>query len=713
MRSSLRWGMVLMAICLFVSFAMQASAEPWWKRRNGTSSGSSSIIVDPLVGPAIIQMTTPAVTQGKALYKIGSQVTFGWKYQSTPIIKPQVLNLLTQASTKTWYTIAQNISASATSYIWDTSNQKNPPLVMADYTLYITDERGINAPATAGRLEPFNGLVFSLYLPQSYTPLDAYTCATCYSDGSFPLIPIAMTFSVTGGRETESFYINNENSSNRNNALAEIRKLDNDIEQRQQPSKEREGQVECLKPDNHSFESLLWKSTHCQSCVAPEDANNVSSHMDINSNKDTISHREGKKYFNFPSLFAASSSLHFNYKEENKSNKKSANSNNHQSILPFVEWRKDTLKKEVTKQQLAVLTNHASLDCAASILKANPEAKGTHAILSESKDFYMLNKCNAQKYIVVELCEDILIKSFVLANFEFFSSTFKEFRVSISNRYPPSPTSNDGKNDDGWHLLGEFKAKNSREMQLFEVRDPVIWARYLRIDFLTHYGNQVYCPVSLLRVHGTTMIEEYKNHEENIRMNSDESIIGDQSPRIYSPPYDEITDSTSKDENSLSSNNQISLNSDKPTTTITATNTKTVNLPTTIITYYYNTSPPPPYTGSGGGSGTLSVFQKIQNKISNLEANATFFRRYLEEQGNLLADIWKRYQESETKWQQVIWGLNQTVEMLTKSQEQTLDALKRIENDVRLNDQHISILKSDLHRLYIQSVLVEYMFIGL
>src|SRR5947209_3343158 len=42
----------------------------------------------------------------------------------------------------------------------------------------------------------------------------------------------------------------------------------------------------------------------------------------------------------------------------------------------------------------------------------------------------------------------------------------------------------------------------------------MLWVRYLRIDFLTHYGQKIYCPVSLLRVHGTTMMEEYKKEEE-------------------------------------------------------------------------------------------------------------------------------------------------------------------------------------------------------
>ena len=34
--------------------------------------------------------------------------------------------------------------------------------------------------------------------------------------------------------------------------------------------------------------------------------------------------------------------------------------------------------------------------------------------------------------------------------------------------------------------------------------------RYIRIDFLSHYGNEFYCPVSLLCVYGLTHLEEWK-----------------------------------------------------------------------------------------------------------------------------------------------------------------------------------------------------------
>ena len=81
--------------------------------------------------------------------------------------------------------------------------------------------------------------------------------------------------------------------------------------------------------------------------------------------------------------------------------------------------------------------NYASFDCAANILKHNPEATSSGAVLGENKDSYMLNKCSANnKFLILELCDDIWIDTIVLANFEFFSSIFRTFRVSVSDRYP-------------------------------------------------------------------------------------------------------------------------------------------------------------------------------------------------------------------------------------------------------------------------------------
>jgi hypothetical protein len=155
--------------------------------------------------------------------------------------------------------------------------------------------------------------------------------------------------------------------------------------------------------------------------------------------------------------------------------------------------------------------NYASFDCAANVLKHNPECSGSSSVLVENKDSYMLNECSAKnKFFIVELCNDILVDTIVLANFEFFSSIFRTFRVSVSDRYPVKL--------EKWQDLGTYEARNTREVQAFLIENPLIWARYLRIEFLTHYGNEYYCPVSLLRVHGTTPYEELKHEGESSRV---------------------------------------------------------------------------------------------------------------------------------------------------------------------------------------------------
>ncbi|KAL9055157.1 MAG: hypothetical protein Q9162_003735 [Coniocarpon cinnabarinum] len=160
--------------------------------------------------------------------------------------------------------------------------------------------------------------------------------------------------------------------------------------------------------------------------------------------------------------------------------------------------------------------NYASFDCAANVLKTNPKCKSSSSVLVENKDSYMLNECSMDnKFLIVELCDHIQIDTVVLANFEFFSSMFRTFRVSVSDRYPVKL--------DKWKVLGTYEARNTREIQAFLVENPLIWAKYIRLEFLTHYGNEYYCPLSLLRVHGTTMMEDYRHQEELARGEIDAS----------------------------------------------------------------------------------------------------------------------------------------------------------------------------------------------
>ncbi|KAG6042024.1 hypothetical protein E4U41_007121 [Claviceps citrina] len=152
--------------------------------------------------------------------------------------------------------------------------------------------------------------------------------------------------------------------------------------------------------------------------------------------------------------------------------------------------------------------SYSSFDAGATILKTSPGAKNAKAILVENKDTYMLLECDSSsKYVIIELSDDISVDTVVLANFEFFSSMIRHFRVSVSDRYPVKL--------DKWRDLGTFEARNSRDIQPFLVKNPQIWAKYVRIEFLTHFGNEYYCPISLLRIHGSRMLDSWKEGEPN------------------------------------------------------------------------------------------------------------------------------------------------------------------------------------------------------
>ncbi|KAH7262690.1 UNC-like C-terminal-domain-containing protein [Fusarium tricinctum] len=146
--------------------------------------------------------------------------------------------------------------------------------------------------------------------------------------------------------------------------------------------------------------------------------------------------------------------------------------------------------------------NYASFDAGATILKVSPGAQKAKSILVENKDSYMLFECRAKsKFVIVELSDDVLIDTVVLANFEFFSSMLRRFTVSVSDQYPVKI--------DKWKEIGTFEARNTRDLQPFLVENPQIYSKYVRIEFLNFSGKEFWCPVSLLRIHGSRMIEPY------------------------------------------------------------------------------------------------------------------------------------------------------------------------------------------------------------
>ncbi|XP_053697753.1 uncharacterized protein LOC128744628 isoform X2 [Sabethes cyaneus] len=143
--------------------------------------------------------------------------------------------------------------------------------------------------------------------------------------------------------------------------------------------------------------------------------------------------------------------------------------------------------------------NYAAPDCGAKIIASNAEAQSTGSVLTSHKDEYLLNPCTSKIWFVVELCEPIQAERVEMANFELFSSSPRDFSVSVSNRFPTRD----------WANVGQFTAKDERDVQSFNLH-PHLFGKFVRVEIHSHYNSEHYCPVSLFRVYGTSEFEAFE-----------------------------------------------------------------------------------------------------------------------------------------------------------------------------------------------------------
>lgn len=141
--------------------------------------------------------------------------------------------------------------------------------------------------------------------------------------------------------------------------------------------------------------------------------------------------------------------------------------------------------------------NYASASKGAKVVAHNKEAKGASNILGKDHDKYLRNPCSVGgKFVVIELAEETLVDTVKIANFEHYSSNFKEFELSGGLSYPTET----------WSPLGNYTAANAKHAQIFKLPEPK-WVRYLKLNLLSHYGSEFYCTLSVVEAYGVDAIE--------------------------------------------------------------------------------------------------------------------------------------------------------------------------------------------------------------
>jgi len=142
--------------------------------------------------------------------------------------------------------------------------------------------------------------------------------------------------------------------------------------------------------------------------------------------------------------------------------------------------------------------NFASPDCSAKIVGANSGSQGSGNVIAPSRDEYFLNKCTDKAWFVVELCESIKAVKVQIANFELYSSSPHQFKVSIGNVFPAR--------EKDWIDFGTFEYEDERSVQTFTNEIGVV-GKYAKVEIMSHHGSEHFCPVSLFKVFGIPEID--------------------------------------------------------------------------------------------------------------------------------------------------------------------------------------------------------------
>lgn len=91
-------------------------------------------------------------------------------------------------------------------------------------------------------------------------------------------------------------------------------------------------------------------------------------------------------------------------------------------------------------------------------------------------------------------------------------------------------------------ILGNFNATDVRSLQGFKLQNNG-FVKYVKIELLSFHGSEHYCPISLIRIFGTSLFDEVERIEnsdsKSIEMEADQS---DQSSSLFEESLQKISD---------------------------------------------------------------------------------------------------------------------------------------------------------------------------
>ncbi|ESQ34499.1 hypothetical protein EUTSA_v10006998mg [Eutrema salsugineum] len=309
--------------------------------------------------------------------------------------------------------------------------------------------------------------------------------------------------------------------------------------------------------------------------------------------------------------------------------------------------------------------NYASASKGAKVLSSNKEAKGATSILSRDNDKYLRNPCSTEgKYVVIELSEETLVNTIKIANFEHYSSNLKEFELQGTLVYPT----------DTWVHMGNFTAANVKHGQNFTLVEPK-WVRYLKLNFLSHYGSEFYCTLSLVEVYGVDaverMLEDLISVEDNKKIFNTREGDFEQKEK----PVKQQTESTEGDEGadrSTQRGNERETAAENMVAKAEASMAKSSNKLTEPVEDVRRHQPGSRMPGD-------TVLKILMQKLRSLDLNLSVLERYLEEVNTRYGNIFKEMDGESVVREKAIVTLRLDVEGMKERQERMVSEAEEME----------------------------------
>ncbi|XP_031385727.1 SUN domain-containing protein 4-like [Punica granatum] len=292
--------------------------------------------------------------------------------------------------------------------------------------------------------------------------------------------------------------------------------------------------------------------------------------------------------------------------------------------------------------------NYASASKGAKVLAYNKEAKGTSNILGKDMDKYLRNPCSAEvKFVIIELSEETLVCTIEIANFEHHSSNLKDFEVLGNLIYPT----------ENWVKLGHFTAKKVKQSQRFTLKEPK-WARYLKLDLLSHYGSEFYCTLSTVKVYGIDAVEhmledlisvqDHAFHPEESVEETRSTLPQPMAPQTDRPHQDHVSEGYSEpvsDDKQKQEADHVSQSGDQ---------TRDIQ---------------PQPVGRVAGESVMKI---LMQKVRSLDVNLSILERYLQELNTRYGDLFKELDEEVAQTAMLLEKMRLDVMSLIENKEETV-----------------------------------------